>query len=156
MYTQHSGSHALTRARARARTHTHTHTRTHTHTHTHIHTHTHATQVATQHTGEIDLADLRERLRRNAGRPAIVNVNIGTTVKGAVDDLDGVIAALKVRTWRHGARAWEHVRVLAHTRAEAHTHAHTHTHTHTHRHTHAHTRTHTHTHRHTHAHTHMC
>jgi histidine decarboxylase len=36
----------------------------------------------------------RAKLQENKGRPAIVNINIGTTVKGAVDDLDGAIAAL--------------------------------------------------------------
>lgn len=47
-------------------------------------------QVATLKTGEIDCADLKVHLLRNKGKPAILNVNIGTTVKGAVDDLDQV------------------------------------------------------------------
>ena len=38
--------------------------------------------------GEIDYDDLGRRLAANKGRPAIINVNIGTTVKGAVDNLD--------------------------------------------------------------------
>lgn len=41
-------------------------------------------------TGEIDYDDFRAHLLANADKPAIVNVNIGTTVKGAVDDLDKV------------------------------------------------------------------
>jgi histidine decarboxylase len=51
-------------------------------------------QVATLETGEIDYAALREALEKNKGRPAILNVNIGTTVRGAVDDLDKVLDAL--------------------------------------------------------------
>ncbi len=47
-------------------------------------------QVKTLETGEIDYDELREHLRKNNSRPAILNVNIGTTVKGAVDDLDKV------------------------------------------------------------------
>ena len=47
-------------------------------------------QVATLKTGEIDCSDLKVHLLRNKGLPAILNVNIGTTVKGAVDDLDQV------------------------------------------------------------------
>ena len=47
-------------------------------------------QVATLKTGEIDCSDLKVHLLRNKGKPAILNVNIGTTVKGAVDDLDQV------------------------------------------------------------------
>jgi histidine decarboxylase len=47
-------------------------------------------QVETLHTGEIDYDDLRKHLLANKDKPAILNVNIGTTVKGAVDDLDKV------------------------------------------------------------------
>lgn len=47
-------------------------------------------QVKTLETGEIDYDELRAELVKNKGRPAILNVNIGTTVKGAVDDLDRV------------------------------------------------------------------
>lgn len=47
--------------------------------------------------GELDLEHLKSCLRENKlkGLPAIINVNIGTTVKGAVDDLEGVFAALE-------------------------------------------------------------
>ncbi len=44
--------------------------------------------------GEIDYEDLRAHLKANADKPAILNVNIGTTVKGAVDDLDKVRAGV--------------------------------------------------------------
>eukprot|EP00798_Chlamydomonas_sp_ICE-L_P018410 gene18410-24884_t len=46
-------------------------------------------------TGEIDYDDLRSHLMKNKDKPAILNVNIGTTVKGAVDDLDKVLDILK-------------------------------------------------------------
>ena len=50
--------------------------------------------VNTLPTGEIDYEHLRQRLRANNDKPAIINVNIGTTVKGAVDDLDKVLEVL--------------------------------------------------------------
>ncbi|KAI3855540.1 hypothetical protein MKX03_006578 [Papaver bracteatum] len=46
-------------------------------------------------TGIMDCEDLRAKLLENKDKPAIINVNIGTTVKGAVDDLDLVIETLK-------------------------------------------------------------
>lgn len=52
-------------------------------------------QVDTLASGEMDYGHFREQLRALGGRPAIVNVNVGTTVKGAVDDVDQVIAALE-------------------------------------------------------------
>ncbi|KAI3951988.1 hypothetical protein MKW92_017205 [Papaver armeniacum] len=45
--------------------------------------------------GEIDCADFKAKLLSNRNKPAIVNVNIGTTVKGGIDDLDRVIETLK-------------------------------------------------------------
>ena len=54
-------------------------------------------QVGTLASGEIDYEELRARLAANVARPAIINVNIGTTVRGAVDDLDRVLAILQVR-----------------------------------------------------------
>jgi hypothetical protein len=51
-------------------------------------------QVSTLESGEIDYDDLKARLAANNSRPAIINVNIGTTVKGAVDDLDRVLDIL--------------------------------------------------------------
>eukprot|EP00899_Mesostigma_viride_P003517 jgi/Mesvir1/13166/Mv06130-RA.1 len=52
-------------------------------------------KIATHKSGEIDCAHLLRELSANKDKPAIINVNIGTTVKGAVDDLDEVIATLK-------------------------------------------------------------
>jgi histidine decarboxylase len=52
-------------------------------------------QVKTLGTGEIDYDHFREVLEANKRRPAIVNVNCGTTVKGAVDDLDRMISVLQ-------------------------------------------------------------
>lgn len=47
--------------------------------------------------GTINIEALKKGLLRNRarGKPAIVNVNIGTTLKGGVDDLEGVVAALR-------------------------------------------------------------
>jgi len=53
-----------------------------------------AVEVATLPSGEVDYAELQRAFEAGKNRPAIVNVNIGTTVKGAVDDLDKVLAAL--------------------------------------------------------------
>ncbi|XP_060198549.1 serine decarboxylase [Lycium barbarum] len=52
-------------------------------------------KVGTLLTGEIDCADFKVKLLANKDKPAIMNVNIGTTVKGAVDDLDLVIKTLE-------------------------------------------------------------
>ena len=52
-------------------------------------------QVNTLASGEINYEELEQRLRENSARPAIINVNIGTTVKGAVDDLDKVLSILE-------------------------------------------------------------
>jgi histidine decarboxylase len=47
--------------------------------------------------GEMDMDHLRACLQggKAQGKPAIININMGTTVKGAVDDLDGTIALLE-------------------------------------------------------------
>ncbi|CAA6672347.1 unnamed protein product [Spirodela intermedia] len=52
-------------------------------------------KVETLVSGEIDCSDFQAKLLPNKERPAIVNVNIGTTVKGAIDDLDLVIKILE-------------------------------------------------------------
>uniref|UniRef100_A0A0E0K0T4 Serine decarboxylase n=1 Tax=Oryza punctata TaxID=4537 RepID=A0A0E0K0T4_ORYPU len=52
-------------------------------------------KVDTLISGEIDCADFQRKLLLNRDKPAIINVNIGTTVKGAVDDLDLVIKTLE-------------------------------------------------------------
>ncbi|EIE21592.1 serine decarboxylase [Coccomyxa subellipsoidea C-169] len=49
----------------------------------------------TLETGEMDYDHLRSVLAANSARPAILNVNCGTTVKGAVDDLDRVLDILR-------------------------------------------------------------
>merc|ERR1712232_1218526 len=45
--------------------------------------------------GEIDYEQLARRLEQNRDKPAIINVNIGTTVKGAVDNLDRILDILQ-------------------------------------------------------------
>ena len=45
--------------------------------------------------GEIDYDILAAAIRKNSDRPVILNVNIGTTVKGAVDNLDRILRMLK-------------------------------------------------------------
>eukprot|EP00250_Pteridium_aquilinum_P016102 c22943_g1_i1 orf=141-1838(+) len=52
-------------------------------------------KVDTSVSGEIDCAHLKLKLEERKDKPAILNVNIGTTVKGAVDDLDLVIKTLQ-------------------------------------------------------------
>ena len=53
--------------------------------------------VESHDNGEISLDHLRTCLAEGKakGLPAIINVNIGTTVKGAVDNLNGIIALLE-------------------------------------------------------------
>ncbi|XP_058108141.1 serine decarboxylase 1-like [Magnolia sinica] len=58
-------------------------------------------KVDTLVSGEIDCADFRTKLLENKDKPAIINVNIGTTVKGAVDDLDLVIKTLEDNGFKH-------------------------------------------------------
>ena len=45
--------------------------------------------------GAIDLEDLRETIKIHRDVPAIVFANIGTTMKGAIDDIAGIRAILK-------------------------------------------------------------
>jgi histidine decarboxylase len=45
--------------------------------------------------GEIDYDCLSEAIARNRDKPVILNVNIGTTVKGAVDNLDRILRILQ-------------------------------------------------------------
>jgi len=51
--------------------------------------------VATTPTGAMDPADLREKLKDNRNAPALILATIGTTLKGAVDDIDDINAAVK-------------------------------------------------------------
>jgi histidine decarboxylase len=53
-----------------------------------------AVKVDTLPTGEIDYDHLGRCLKEHSNRPAIINVNIGTTVRGAVDDIDKVLEVL--------------------------------------------------------------
>ena len=46
--------------------------------------------------GEIDYDLLAQAINRNRDRDVIINVNIGTTVKGAVDNLDRILRTLKM------------------------------------------------------------
>eukprot|EP00246_Nothoceros_aenigmaticus_P016781 TRINITY_DN7833_c0_g1_i1.p1 TRINITY_DN7833_c0_g1~~TRINITY_DN7833_c0_g1_i1.p1 ORF type:complete len:522 (-),score=94.38 TRINITY_DN7833_c0_g1_i1:766-2331(-) len=52
-------------------------------------------KVATLMSGEMDCSDFQRQLELRKNLPAIINVNIGTTVKGAVDDLDLIVQTLK-------------------------------------------------------------
>ncbi|PWA83011.1 hypothetical protein CTI12_AA169600 [Artemisia annua] len=52
-------------------------------------------KVNTLVSGEIDCRDFKDKLSLHMDKPAIINVNIGTTVKGAVDDLDLIIKTLE-------------------------------------------------------------
>jgi len=54
-----------------------------------------AEEIDTLPSGEIDYYHLADRLKANIDKPAIINVNIGTTVKGAVDNLDRVLRTLR-------------------------------------------------------------
>ncbi|KAG6390496.1 hypothetical protein SASPL_148231 [Salvia splendens] len=47
------------------------------------------------------VGDFKSKLLQNKNKPAIINVNIGTTVKGAVDDLDLVIQTLEECGFSH-------------------------------------------------------
>lgn len=50
--------------------------------------------IPTLHMGEIDYSELALAIDQNRDKPVILNVNIGTTVKGAVDDLDRILRIL--------------------------------------------------------------
>ncbi|XP_021746121.1 serine decarboxylase-like [Chenopodium quinoa] len=52
-------------------------------------------QIETLTSGEIDCNDLKKQLLQNKDKPAILNINIGTTVKGAIDNLDLAIQTLR-------------------------------------------------------------
>ena len=54
-----------------------------------------AKSIPTSWDGCIRLDLLRTEILKNKDKPVIINVNIGTTVKGAVDNIDGVIGVLK-------------------------------------------------------------
>ncbi len=54
-----------------------------------------AVSIETSWDGCIKLDSLRTEISKRLDKPIIINVNIGTTVKGAVDNLDGVLGVLK-------------------------------------------------------------
>ncbi|KAI4350284.1 hypothetical protein L6164_004754 [Bauhinia variegata] len=58
-------------------------------------------KVETLCSGKIDCDDFKAKLLCHKDKPAIINVNIGTTVKGAVDDLDLVIQTLEEAGFSH-------------------------------------------------------
>lgn len=51
--------------------------------------------IPTQFSGEMNYDAFEKSLQKHLDKPAIVNVNIGTTVKGAIDNLDLIIEILK-------------------------------------------------------------
>ena len=51
--------------------------------------------VDSDETGEMVYSDLEKKIKQNIDRPMVINVNVGTTVKGASDTIDEVIAVLK-------------------------------------------------------------
>ncbi|CAA0838330.1 Serine decarboxylase [Striga hermonthica] len=51
--------------------------------------------IGTLTTGEIDCNDLRNNLIINKDKPAIINLTIGTTFKGGIDNLDLVLETLE-------------------------------------------------------------
>jgi len=55
-----------------------------------------AKAIPTLPQGEIDYDILAAEIEKNRDRPVIINVNIGTTVKGAVDNLDRILRILKM------------------------------------------------------------
>lgn len=54
-----------------------------------------AKSIPTSYDGCIRLDLLRSEILKNKDKPVIINANIGTTVKGAVDNIDGIIGVLK-------------------------------------------------------------
>ncbi|MBE9209400.1 histidine decarboxylase [Nostoc sp. LEGE 06077] len=50
--------------------------------------------INSQINGEINYEHLSQAIQQNSQQPVIINLNIGTTVKGAIDDLDKVLAIL--------------------------------------------------------------
>ncbi|KAL8116717.1 hypothetical protein AgCh_023026 [Apium graveolens] len=52
-------------------------------------------KVNTLTSGEIEFKDSKAKLLCGKDKPAIINVNTGTTVKGPADDLDPVIKTLE-------------------------------------------------------------
>lgn len=51
--------------------------------------------IKSQENGAIDIQDLVENIQPNINQPAIISANIGTTMKGAIDDVDGIVQSLQ-------------------------------------------------------------
>lgn len=51
--------------------------------------------IESQPKGEMDYADFEKKLIQNKNIPAIINLNLGTTMKGAIDNIDTVVGILK-------------------------------------------------------------
>lgn len=51
--------------------------------------------INSQINGEMNYDHFEELIRANSGKPAIINLNIGTTMKGAIDNIDIVLDILK-------------------------------------------------------------
>lgn len=51
-------------------------------------------QIPSLENGEIDCNLLKSSLVKNSGHPAILNVTVGTTFKGAIDNLDKIFEVL--------------------------------------------------------------
>ncbi|KAI9080548.1 hypothetical protein K1719_037514 [Acacia pycnantha] len=51
--------------------------------------------VGTRSSGEIDYDELKASLLAHKDKPAIINLNLGTTMKGGIDDLDLVLQVLE-------------------------------------------------------------
>ena len=51
--------------------------------------------IKSHNNGEIDIQDLATNIQSNINQPAIISANIGTTMKGAIDDVDGVVQLLQ-------------------------------------------------------------
>jgi histidine decarboxylase len=54
-----------------------------------------AKTIPTSWDGCMRLDLLRSEISKNKDKPVIININIGTTVKGAVDNIDGILGVLK-------------------------------------------------------------
>ncbi|TKY51393.1 Serine decarboxylase 1 [Spatholobus suberectus] len=59
-------------------------------------------KVGTLVSGEIDCIDLKALILAHKDKPAIINLNIGTTMKGAVDDINLVLQTLEENGFHRG------------------------------------------------------
>jgi histidine decarboxylase len=52
-------------------------------------------KIKSQESGEIDYQDFEKQLKENKDKPAIINLNIGTTITGSVDNVDKILEILE-------------------------------------------------------------